>query len=203
MIKECSDIWLLIITFAAQNIKQMVLEKKQGTNEKQKALISALKKSSDEEVMAMLIDLKEQGELFYVRTLLEILSENRSELLNKALVEYLSDIKLQDAVKIISDFVSENYADKDVNDIVVVSWQSRLDFSKHLNPYIQILINANYKTAFEAFTVIENSIDSLSADELTQYGSTIKKAVQKSNRDKQLLLLEMISVLEKAKRAIE
>jgi hypothetical protein len=193
----------LIITFAAQNIKQMVLEKKQGTNEKQKALISALKKSSDEEVMAMLIDLKEQGELFYVRTLLEILSENRSELLNKALVEYLSDIKLQDAVKIISDFVSENYADKDVNDIVVVSWQSRLDFSKHLNPYIQILINANYKTAFEAFTVIENSIDSLSADELTQYGSTIKKAVQKSNRDKQLLLLEMISVLEKAKRAIE
>jgi len=203
LIKECSDIWLLIITFAAQNIKQMVLEKKQGTNEKQKALISALKKSSDEEVMAMLIDLKEQGELFYVRTLLEILSENRSELLNKALVEYLSDIKLQDAVKIISDFVSENYADKDVNDIVVVSWQSRLDFSKHLNPYIQILINANYKTAFEAFTVIENSIDSLSADELTQYGSTIKKAVQKSNRDKQLLLLEMISVLEKAKRAIE
>jgi len=203
LIKECSDIWLLIITFAAQNIKQMVLEKKQGTNEKQKALISALKKSSDEEVMAMLIDLKEQGELFYVKTLLEILIENRSELLNKALIEYLSDIKLQDAVTIISDFVSENYADKDVNDIVVVSWQSRLDFSKHLNPYIQILINANYKTAFEAFTVIENSIDSLSADELTQYGSTIKKAVQKSNRDKQLLLLEMISVLEKAKRAIE
>ena len=203
MIKECSDIWLLIITFAAQNIKQMVLEKKQGTNEKQKALISALKKSSDEEVMAMLIDLKEQGELFYVKTLLEILIENRSELLNKALVEYLSDIKLQDAVKIISDFVSENYADKDVNDILLVSWQSRLDFSKHLDPYIQILINANYKTAFEAFTVIENSIDSLSANELTQYGSTIKKAVQKSNRDKQLLLLEMISILEKAKRAIE
>ena len=203
MIKECSDIWLLIITFAAQNIKQMVLEKKQGTNEKQKALISALKKSSDEEIMAMLIDLKEQGELLYVKILLEILIENRSELLNKALIEYLSDIKLQDAVTIISDFVSENYADKDVNDIVVVSWQSRLDFSKHLNPYIQILINANYKTAFEAFTVIENSIDSLSADELTQYGSTIKKAVQKSNRDKQLLLLEMISVLEKAKRAIE
>ncbi len=181
----------------------MVAEKKQGTNEKQKALINALKKSSDEEIMAMLIDLKEQGELFYVRTLLEILSENRSELLNKALVEYLSDIKLQDAVKIISDFVSENYADKDVNDILLVSWQSRLDFSKHLDPYIQILINANYKTAFEAFTVIENSIDSLSANELTQYGSTIKKAVQKSNRDKQLLLLEMISILEKAKRAIE
>ena len=51
--------------------------------------------------------------------------------------------------------------------------------------------------------MIENSIDSLTKEQLADYMALVKKGVSKTNRDKQLLLLEMISVLDKTRRAAE
>ncbi len=169
--------------------------------EKQKRLVTAIEGNSDEMVVSMLIDLKEQGELFYLNSLLNILAGNRSEMLKKAVVEFISDIKLQEAVPIISGFIESNLQDKDVINIVTASWQSRLDFSQHLDPYFEVLINGNYKIAFEAFTVIENSLENLSVEQLTSRMDIVKKGSTRVDRDKQLLLLEMLSVLDKARRA--
>ena len=169
--------------------------------ELQKKVVATLEASSDEMVVSMLIDLKEHGELFYLNSLLEMLTGNRSEMLKKAVLEFISDIKLQDAVPLISTYVEKNFPSKDVVDVVTSSWQSRLDFSQHLDPYFNVLINGNYKIAFEAFTVIENSIDNLSVEQLTSRMDIVKKGATKVDRDKQLLLIEMVSVLDKARRA--
>ena len=67
---------------------------------------------------------------------------------------------------------------------------------------MKILVNGSYKNSFEAFTLIENSVDSLCEDKLDQYISMIRKGIVEANHDKQLLLLEMVSVLDKAKRAM-
>ncbi len=172
-------------------------------NEKQKQIINLLKNSNDELVISMLIELKEQQEFFYLHTLLEILTSNSSEMLKNAITEFISDIKLQASVKILADFISHNFPSQDLVKLVTACWQSRLDFSQNLDPFFNILINGEYFVAFEAFTVIENSIDSLSEEKLSAYMAQVKKGVPKANRDKQLLLLEMISVLDKTKRAAQ
>lgn len=169
--------------------------------EKQKQLIALLKNSSDEMVISMLIDLKDQSEFYFLNTLLEMINDENSEMLKTALVEFVSDIKLQAAVPILTQYVKESFPSKDVLSIVTACWQSRLDFSNHLDPFFHILITGDYIIAFEAFTVIENSMDGLSSDELSNYMATVKKGISKSNRDKQLLLLEMISILDKTRRA--
>jgi hypothetical protein len=169
----------------------------------QKRLASALEKGTDEEILSLLIELKEYGNLFYLNTILNLVTGNRSEILKKTLVEFISDIKFQDAAPIIADFISENIESSDIIRLVTASWQSRLDFSRVLSPYFEILIKGDYKTAFEAFTVIENSIDSLSIDELSGYIDLVKKGIVKADRDKQLLLLEMVSVLDKTRRAAQ
>jgi hypothetical protein len=168
---------------------------------KQELLIEALEKSSDDKVISMLIDLKEHGELFYLQPLLTMMVSNRGETLKKSLVEFISDIKLQDAVPIIADFVRAQSTIKEITGILTASWQSRLDFSQHLAPFFQVLIHSDYKNAFEAFTVIENSIDGLAPNVIVEFIAEIKGGLGKSNHDKQLLLLEMISVLEKTRRA--
>lgn len=151
----------------------------------------------------MLIDLKEHGELFYLNSLLNMLVSNRSESLKKGLVEFISDIKLQAAVPMIANFVDAHKLSQNIIPLLTASWQSRLDFSDHLLPFFQILIDSDYKSAFEAFTVIENNIDGLSTDTLTSHIAQVKGGISKTDRDKQLLLLEMISVLDKTRRAAE
>lgn len=178
-------------------------ENKLSKQNEQNIIISALKTSADEKVIAMLIDLKEHGELFYVESLLDMLTGNRTEGLKKVIMEYISDIKTQGAAQIISNYVSENFQKLDVTSVVIASWQSRLDFSKHLDPYFKVLITGNYMVALEAFTVIENAIYSLTIDGVSGYEELIKKSIPKADRDKQVLLLEMVSLLEEAKRAID
>ena len=170
---------------------------------KQQQLVEALEKSTDEKVISMLIDLKEHGELFYLNCLLNMMIGERSEHLKKGLVEFVSDLKIQAAVPIIASFVSSHNSDKDIASIVTASWQNHLDFSQHLDPFFQLLIHSDYHTAFEAFTVIENNIYGLSAEKLTQAITIVKKGVSSTDRDKQLLLLEMVSVLDKTRRAAQ
>jgi hypothetical protein len=180
-----------------------MMEKDMSTklNEKQKQLIALLKNSSDELVISMLMDLKDRSEFYFLNTLLEMINDENSEMLKNALIEFVSNIKLQAAVPILTEYINESYPSKDVISIITACWQSRLDFSKHLNPFFHILINGEYIIAFEAFTVIENSLEGLSPDELSNYMATVKRGISKSNRDKQLLLLEMISILDKTRRA--
>ena len=167
----------------------------------QKQLVSALANSSDDKVLSMLIDLKVHGEVFYLNTLLNMLTGERSTLLKKALVDFISDIKIKEAAPIIVNYIEQHAKTKDVSMVITASWQSRLDFSGFLPIFIKLLIEGSYKSSFEAFTVIENSLETIPAKKLDEYIALIKGAVGKVDRDKQLLLLEMISVLDKTKRA--
>ena len=102
-------------------------------NEKQKQVITLLQNSGDDLVISLLLELKEQKDFFYLNTLLELLTVPRSEMLKKTIVEFISDIKVQAAAPILADFISKNYSFKDISKIVTACWQSRLDFSMHLD----------------------------------------------------------------------
>lgn len=166
-------------------------------------IIKNLHLLSDEQVLSFLTELKKNSELDYVNPLLNMLLSERSEVVRKSIVEYLSDFKDQRAVEIIVRYLEESFPSKNVSNILIACWQSRLDFSKNLSIFFSILVEANYLTSFEAFTVIENSVDNLSTDEIVKFIAYVKKGVAGSDRDKQLLLLEMVSLLDKAKREVE
>jgi hypothetical protein len=179
----------------------MNTENQEASNQNINYQIDRLKASSDENIISILLELKELGNLNYLEPLMEIILEDRSEMLKKALIDFISDIKVQSAAPIISNFILKNIESKKLTKLVTASWQSRLDFSKHLEPYFQILVKGDYKIAFEAFTVIENSLEGLEIKDLDYFMSVVKKGIPKADRDKQLLLLEMVSTIEKFKRA--
>jgi hypothetical protein len=171
--------------------------------DKRKLLINNLLGSSDEQIISLLTELRKSDNLLLLPFLLEMLYSTRTETLKKAIIEYISDLKDEGAVPTIIQKLEKSFPSQNVTPLITACWQSRLDFSKHLGIFFNILLSGTYLTAFEAFTVIENSIDNISSEELTKYISTVKKGILKSDRDKQLLLIEMVSVLEKAKREIQ
>jgi hypothetical protein len=184
-----------------------IQEKPQAMNkeeiQKKNLVIETLKNGSDEKVLSILLELKEQGDLFYIDTLLDLLTSNRAEIVKKGVLDFISDIKTQEVVPIIASYVKRQANSLDISHVITASWQSRLDFSKYIEPFVHHLIHSNYKTAFEAFTVIENNAEALSSEEIGILIDTIKKGLPKVDRDKQLLLLEMVSVLDKIRRAAQ
>ena len=170
---------------------------------KQAKLIKAIEQGSDEVILSMLIDLKEHGETFYLETLMEMVIGNRSDILKKAIVEFISNVKVNAAAPIIANFIQKNKTNNNIITLVTASWQSILDFSKHLNPFFDILIESDYGCSFEAFTVIENNISELTTEELSYYDAQLKLGISKANQDKEPLLLEMASLLDETKRAAE
>lgn len=166
-------------------------------------LIAKVVNSSDEQVISMLNELKDSIDISLAPTLIEMLYSSRSETLKRAVVEYLSNIKQTSAVGIMVNSLKDSFPLKNVTLLLTACWQSRLDFSSELDIFIDILIDGNYLTAFEAFTVIENSIHELNTQNLSGYIAKVRKGIVKADRDKQLLLLEMVAVMEKAKREVQ
>lgn len=171
-------------------------------NDIRKNIINNILIGTDEQVISIITELKSNNDLQFIPVLIDVLLSKRSEILQRTIVEYLSDIKDPGLVPILIESLTNSFPEKNVTMLVTACWQSRLDFSNHLETFFNILVNGNYQTAFEAFTVIENSIDSLSVNDITNFISIVKKGIVKTNRDKQLLLLEMVSQLEKAKREV-
>jgi hypothetical protein len=170
------------------------------TTDYQNKIIEQINSSNDENAISLILELRDNGGLYLVNTFLNILLSNRSETLKRTVIETLTDIKDLQAAKLYVEFLKKNYESKKITDVLTICWQSRLDFTENIDIFFDILCKSDYQTAFEAFTVIENNLDSLTVEQLSNYIALVKSNVSKTDRDKQLLLLEMVSTLDKAKR---
>lgn len=168
--------------------------------EKQKAIVASLKSMRDEQVISLIQDFREDGELFIVDPLLEMIYSNRSFSLKETILELVGDIKDQNAAKIIAQTIQNHIGDQNTTGLLSACWQSNLDFSDYLPVFIEILCNSDYQASFEAFTVIENSASSIDKKSIDLFIATIESKMKSITAEKQSLLTETIVMLENFKR---
>jgi hypothetical protein len=168
--------------------------------DKQRAVISSIISLKDEQIISLIQDFRDNGELFIVEPLIDILFTNRSFSLKQEILQFVSDIKNPDAIEIIADSIQHHMGDRNNYGLVSACWQSNLDFSSKLSIFIEILCNSDYQTSFEAFTVIENSIGNVSQKDLDIYISTIESKLKNTPIEKQSLLTDMVVMLEGFKK---
>ncbi len=173
----------------------------QNLTEKQKAVVDTLKSINDEQVISLIQEFREKGDLFIVEPLIELLYSKRSYSLKEAIIEFIGDIKNQDAAVIITHSIQKHLGDPNTTGLVSACWQSILDFSDEIPLFIDILCNGDYLASFEAFTVIENSIGSISLNNIDLYIATIESRLKDASIEKQSLLTETIVMFESFKRS--
>jgi hypothetical protein len=165
-------------------------------SEKQQVVTKNLISMNDEQVISLIQEFRVNGELFIVEPLIEMLYSNRGQALKNSILEFIRDIKNQVAVIIITKSIQKHISDKYTTGLVSSCWQSSLDFSEELPLFFDILCNGDYQIAFEVFTVIENSIGSVSKENISLYITTIESKLKIAPIEKQTLLTEMIAMLE-------
>lgn len=155
-----------------------------------------LRDGSDEFIISTLEELRESGEDYIVDPIINLLFSNRTDVLKDAVVNFLIDIKKQSVTTIIINAIKNNVTSKDLSHLVSVCWQSRLDFSAEIDLFVELLCKSDYQTSFEASTVIENCLDSISEDKIAEYIAFLKKEINKTPQSKQALVQHMTLVME-------
>ncbi|PIF06116.1 MAG: hypothetical protein CSA36_03240 [Draconibacterium sp.] len=107
-------------------------------------------------VLEALQHIKNQGNCLYIPLLFDMLLEASEPEIEKEVTGILETIKDKQCV---NSFVRgiENEKYKPIRKkILTACWQNDLDFSTFMPVFIDVVVNDDWETGFEAFTVIEN-----------------------------------------------
>jgi len=83
--------------------------------------------------------------------------------------------------------------------MLTICWQSRLDFSGSLDVFFEILVDGDYQTSIEAFTVIESAMMNLNREEIEQRLDWLKISSHRVISNKQSLIHEMENLLDRTR----
>jgi hypothetical protein len=71
-----------------------------------------------------------------------------------------------------------------------------LNYSENLDTFIKIILEEDYMTALEAFSVIEQSLHHLEDQKLEHYRQQLMEGLEKVAKEKAPLVREMIKIMK-------
>jgi hypothetical protein len=132
----------------------------------EKEWITSLGSSDPALILTTLYEIRNSGSVKILPVLFNMVNKNTDPQIRNGILKLLSEIKSQEAVPQIADSFNKNDFGDYLPAFVAACWQSGLDFSKHLRVFAGLFIQADYISALEAFTVIEEAILNASETEI-------------------------------------
>ncbi len=156
----------------------------------QKKLFSA---NSDQTISAI-HSIKYEGNKLYLPVLFDLLISNPEKEVQKEIFTLLGTVKKSDTVPVFIKALKEEKYRKIRKPLLTACWQNGLDFREHLPVFVQCIIEEDWQTGFEAFTVIEN-MENYPYQEIVDETITLINQSLGNCRDKKEYLLQEILLL--------
>ena len=112
--------------------------------------------SNTERVISAITLLREKGNKLYLPLLFELLVSQPDNEIVKAIEKLLGSIKSDDSVPYFTEALKNDKFKSIQKSILTACWQNGLDYAGYWPLFVEIVIQEEWETAFEAFTVIEN-----------------------------------------------
>ncbi|MRT93220.1 hypothetical protein [Ancylomarina sp. 16SWW S1-10-2] len=147
-------------------------------------------------VLKSIENLRAKGNIKDLDAILDYLINPSHPEVEKALYNFLFDIKVSKAVEpIVAAIQNEKYQAIQKN-LIEVCWQSNLKFTKHLGLFVDLLIESDFEVAFEALTVIENMDEFFEPESKELEMAKLKNAISNANEDRKGWLHEAFHIIE-------
>lgn len=118
----------------------------------QKKLFSA----NPEESVLALKSIQAKGNKLYLPVLFDLLVTNPEPETKNEILKTLGTVKRKDAVPVFIDALQAEKYQTIRKYLLAACWQNGLDFRNHLSLFVDLVIEEDWESGFEAFTVIEN-----------------------------------------------
>lgn len=160
------------------------------------SLSKSIKSNDINEVLFSLNQIRVSGDPKIIFNILDLLISNPPLEISKAIIELLNDVKNQSVTEVIAKALEEERFFPIRKELIVSCWSSGLDYSKHLNLFVDIFISSDFLIAFEAFTLIETFENLFSEEIINPLIAKLKSNLTKMPDMKKSLLLELVHLLE-------
>lgn len=149
--------------------------------------IQTIFESGDEEkIHDSIAYIHEYGSIKMLPLLFDLLSQTTNDTIKKEIVDCLSDTKDKNAIQIFVQALRDEQYSSIQKELLTAMWQANLDFSNYISDFIDIVANAEFDTAIEAFTLTEVCAQNITIDEKVKFRTLIANVLQ-TKTDSQLL----------------
>ena len=164
-------------------------------NKETEVLHKKLFDSDTKSVLSALGRIKEKGNTGSLKPLVSLLNSEPGPEIEKEILFILNNLKAKDAVtEIINAIVNPEYVSIRKK-LITCCWQNGLDFKNHLPLFADLIIEGDWETAFEAFTVIENMENLPEQKIIDAAAGKIREALKNADDQKKYFLTESLSLI--------
>jgi hypothetical protein len=115
--------------------------------------------------------------------------------LRKTIEGFMNDLKDQSATKEVINEIRKQWKSHTISMLISSCWQSGLDYSDYSYDMAEVFLKADYVTAIECLTVIEETVHKLSQKKKEEIIKIIEENPLPQINEKTALALELISIL--------
>ncbi len=112
--------------------------------------------AKEEVVIAALEKISAHGNKLYIPVLFDLLLTKPGNEVTNEVLKLLSTVKAKETVTLFADALQNEKYKSIRKNILTTCWQNGLDYHDYLPVFVTIVIEDDWETAFEAFTVIDN-----------------------------------------------
>lgn len=172
------------------------LSHQQNSGEKEKRMISILQSGNSSAILSTIKDIRQNGRTSVLPEVFALLQRAENNEILGACIELINDLNMEESVPYLINAIKDNTL-KDIRHHLVSScWQNGLDYSKHLPLFIDLIIKDDYLVAIEAFTIIENHLDSLDDTGIAEIQHKLNASLSRASSEKRNLIEELIEVIQ-------
>ena len=147
-------------------------------------------------VISAIEAIQNKGNKLYIPLLFDLLNSSPEPEIESEIKNLLGTVKDKETINAFMRAIENDRYKTIRKSILTACWQNGLDFSTFLPVFIDLVINEDWETAFEAFTVIDN-LEYLPADEIIKNSILkINNALPLANDQKSYFLSEILVKLK-------
>jgi len=170
-------------------------EKKNNNAKEKQSIIEKLNSDNPLDLKETLIELREKGDSEYIPLLFDLLLKYHNSNITSTIKSFISDIKDSSLKEILINSIRNEKFKSIKKDLLTICWESRFDFSEHLNLFVDCIVYDDFISAFEALTVIENLNTNITEETKNEQISRLKEAILKADKTKQQLIHDAIHII--------
>jgi len=176
-------------------------EKKDKKDEPDKSLLS----DDLQTARTAIRKLRRNGKLQDIPGIIKAYRMQKQDNIRKDIHALLCDIDIAGSSDYFVDAIRDPENEAIVAELLCICWESRQDFTGHLEFFLAVFLNSDYGSSIEAFTIIENIfLDySMPAEKIQLAIDLIKKGFSGLSDDKQKLALVLLDTLDNKKTELD
>ena len=159
-------------------------------------ILKRLRSGDETTVLKAINDLRSSGHIDYIPVLLEILNASGSEAVYREMANFLADIKDARVIPLYIEGLKDPALERARAVIASACWQSGMDYSGHLEVFLEMFLESDYMTSLESFSVIEQSLENLSSEDIARGREMLLEGLKKIPEEKKPLARELVNLMQ-------